>query len=73
MTVLDRDNAGAEGCEHHAARLLATVAGGRVYGLPHDTGGAAVLVFRAAGGLGPWPWSDSGRPAAESIADVART
>ncbi|OEV09207.1 hypothetical protein [Streptomyces nanshensis] len=73
VTVLDRDNAGADGCEHHAARLLATLAGGRVYGLPHDTDGAAVRVFRAAGRLRPWPWSADARPAAVSVADVART
>ncbi|MGW1796927.1 hypothetical protein ACWCQN_13170 [Streptomyces sp. NPDC001984] len=49
VTVLDRDNAGADGCEYHAARLLAALDGGRVYALPDAPDGAAIRVFTAAG------------------------
>lgn len=48
VTVLDPENAGADGCEHHAARLLASLRGGSVYGLPHAPAGTAVRVFKAA-------------------------
>jgi hypothetical protein len=56
-TVLDRQNAGADGCEHHAARLLASLEGGRVYGLPHATPGTAIRVFKAAASIRPFPWA----------------
>jgi hypothetical protein len=56
VTVLDRQNAGADGCEHHAARLLASLDGGRVYGLPDAPAGAAIRVFKAADGIRPFPW-----------------
>ncbi|MFD9774217.1 hypothetical protein ACFWXE_28380 [[Kitasatospora] papulosa] len=48
VTVLDADNAGADGCEHHAARLLAVLDRGRVFALPHAPAGAAHRVFKAA-------------------------
>ncbi|WND40590.1 hypothetical protein RI578_40575 (plasmid) [Streptomyces sp. BB1-1-1] len=48
VTVLDADNAGADGCEHHAARLLAVLDRGRVFALPHAPAGAAHSVFKAA-------------------------
>ncbi|MEH0637285.1 hypothetical protein QBA35_28840 [Streptomyces bottropensis] len=56
VTVLDRHNAGANGCQHHGARLLASLDGGRVYGLPHATPGTAIRVFKAAEGIRPFPW-----------------
>lgn len=56
VTVLDAANAGARGCEHHAARLLASLDGGRVYGLPDAPRGAAIRVFKAAYSLRPFPW-----------------
>lgn len=56
VTVLDRLNAGADGCEHHAARLLASLEGGRVYALPEAPAGAAIRVFKAADGIRPFPW-----------------
>lgn len=56
VTVLDAANAGADGCEHHAARLLASLEGGRVYGLPAAPEGAAIRVFKAADGIRPFPW-----------------
>ncbi|MEU0214087.1 hypothetical protein ABZ281_02825 [Streptomyces sp. NPDC006265] len=48
ITVLDADNAGADGCEHHAARLLAVLDRGRVFALPQTPAGAAHRVFKAA-------------------------
>ena len=56
VTVLDAQNAGADGCEHHAARLLASLTGGRVYALPDAPAGAATRVFQAADGTRPFPW-----------------
>ncbi|UUN27789.1 hypothetical protein [Streptomyces sp. FIT100] len=56
VTVLDRTNAGADGCEHHAARLLASLEGGRVYALPDAPAGAAIRVFTAAGTIRPFCW-----------------
>ncbi|MEV6180329.1 hypothetical protein [Streptomyces sp. NPDC052015] len=61
MTVLDRFNAGADGCEHHGARLLTSLAGGRVYALPHAAPGTAIRVFRAADGIRPFCWLDGPR------------
>ncbi|MGW4442308.1 hypothetical protein [Streptomyces sp. NPDC004682] len=55
VTVLDRGNAGATGCEHHAARLLASLTGGRVFSGPKHEG-AAIRVHKAACGLTPFAW-----------------
>ena len=55
VTVLDRSNAGATGCEHHAARLLASVAGARVFSHPEHHG-AATRVYEAACDLRPFAW-----------------
>ncbi|MFF4823157.1 hypothetical protein ACFY20_08980 [Streptomyces sp. NPDC001312] len=56
VTVLDATNAGARGCEHHGARLLASLDGGRVYPLPDAPEGAAIRVFKAADSIDPFPW-----------------
>jgi hypothetical protein len=61
VTVLDATNAGANGCEHHAARLLASLDGGRVYNLPDAPEGAAIRVFNAADNVRPFPWVDGPR------------
>ncbi|WP_425245814.1 hypothetical protein [Streptomyces sp. NEAU-NA10] len=61
VTVLDRFNAGADGCEHHSARLLASLNGGRVYALPHAAPGTAIRVFKAADGIRPFCWLDGPR------------
>lgn len=58
VTVLDARNAGAEGCEHHAARLLASLVSGRVYALPDAPDGAAVRVFKAADTIAPFAWCE---------------
>ncbi|MGW1498579.1 hypothetical protein ACWCQW_08380 [Streptomyces mirabilis] len=48
VTVLDdAANAGADGCEHHAARLLASLDGGRVNALPDAPSRAAIRVYEA--------------------------
>ncbi|MGW3813452.1 hypothetical protein [Streptomyces sp. NPDC005046] len=61
VTILDSRNAGANGCEHHGARLLASLDGGRVYPLPDAPEDAAIRVFKAAAGLRPFPWVDGPR------------
>jgi hypothetical protein len=63
VTVLDAANAGADGCERHAARLLASIDGGRVYALPDAPAGAAIRVFKTAGTTRPFAWVDRGERA----------
>lgn len=58
VTVLDAVNAGADGCEHHGARLLASLEGGRVYALPDAPAGAAIRVFKAADTIRPFAWCE---------------
>jgi hypothetical protein len=55
VTVLDAQNAGADGCEHHAARLLASLEGAYAISLP-DHYGAAARVTKAADWIRPFPW-----------------
>jgi hypothetical protein len=61
VTVLDAHNAGTDGCEHHGARILASLDGGRVYPLPDAPAGAAIRVFKAADGIRPFCWFDGPR------------
>ncbi|MGA5514625.1 hypothetical protein ACPCGN_26255 [Methylobacterium sp. NPDC014790] len=56
VTILDAHNAGLDGCEHHGARLLASLDGGRVYGLPDAPEGAAIRTFKAAQSARPFAW-----------------
>jgi hypothetical protein len=68
VTVLDRSNTGADGCGHHAARLLASLEGGYVIGLPGAPAGSAVRVFKAAEGIRPFPWlTDAPRTRPEQL------
>lgn len=67
VTILDAANAGVDGCQHHAARLLASLDGGRVYGLPHATPGTAIRVFKAAQDVRPFPWVDGPRTRPEQL------
>jgi hypothetical protein len=55
VTILDRDNAGDTGCEHHAARMLASITGARAVSGP-STPGAAIRVHKAADTIRPFPW-----------------
>jgi hypothetical protein len=61
VTVLDPYNAGSDGCEHHGARLLASLERGRVYALPDAPVGTAIRVFTAADGIRPFCWYDGPR------------
>ncbi|MFI7014129.1 hypothetical protein [Streptomyces sp. NPDC050164] len=64
VTILDAQNSGANGCEHHGARLLASLDGGRVYPLPDALDapdGAAIRVFKAADSTHPFAWVDGPR------------
>ena len=61
VTVLDAVNGGADGCEHHGARLLASLDRGRVYALPGAPEGAAIRVFKSAAGIRPFCWVDGPR------------
>ncbi|MFJ1742435.1 hypothetical protein ACIOG4_27650 [Streptomyces microflavus] len=54
VTVLDRKNAGLDGCEYHGARFLASLDGGRVYALPDAPSKAALRVFKAAATTRPY-------------------
>lgn len=56
VTILDRDNAGADGCEHHAARLLASLDGSYPIAMFDAPAGTASRVFKAADGMRPFPW-----------------
>ncbi|MFF7067331.1 hypothetical protein [Streptomyces pseudovenezuelae] len=60
VTVLDRTNAGTNGCTHHGARLLASLEGGRVYALPGAPPGTAIAVFKAAADTRPYAWVKRG-------------
>lgn len=67
VTVLDAHHTGADGCEHHATRLLASLEGGRVHGLPDAPVGAAIRVFKAADGIRPFAWVDGPRTRLEEL------
>ncbi|WP_075737519.1 hypothetical protein [Streptomyces acidiscabies] len=56
VRVSDAAGAGVDGCEHHAARMLASLDGARVHPLPGGPDGAAIRVFTAADGIRPYPW-----------------
>ncbi|MFF3911562.1 hypothetical protein ACFYZJ_37800 [Streptomyces sp. NPDC001848] len=73
VTVLDAHNAGANGCEHHGARLLASLEGGRVYALPDAPEGAAIRVFKAAGGIRPFCWYEDAPRTAPNMLSLAET
>ncbi|MFJ3806794.1 hypothetical protein ACIPWE_10570 [Streptomyces sp. NPDC090073] len=70
MTVQDAVNSEADGCEHHGARLLASLAGGRVYALPDTTPGSAIRVFTAASGIRPFCWLDGPRTEPSQFSDI---
>ncbi|QIY95847.1 hypothetical protein HEP87_19690 [Streptomyces sp. S1D4-11] len=63
VTILDAANAGANGCEHHGARLLASLTGGRVYALGTAPEASAIRVFKAAATIRPFAWTDRGERA----------
>ncbi|AEY90771.1 hypothetical protein SHJG_5504 [Streptomyces hygroscopicus subsp. jinggangensis 5008] len=61
VTILDRDNAGADGCEHHATRLLASITGGRPVPKSDAPAGIALRIFRTAHHTRPFPWREAGQ------------
>ncbi|WP_406125812.1 hypothetical protein OHQ89_28305 [Streptomyces canus] len=61
VRVLDAAGAVADGCEHHGARMLASLARGSVYALPEAPDGVAIRVFKAADGIRPFCWIDGPR------------
>ncbi|MER5211978.1 hypothetical protein ABT063_15695 [Streptomyces sp. NPDC002838] len=67
VTVTDATGAGADGCEHHGARLLASLDGGRVYALPNAPEGAAIRTFKAAHTTRPFAWIDAPRTRPEQL------
>lgn len=67
VTVLDASNAGADGCEHHGARILASLDRGRVYALPDAPEGAAIRVHKAADSIRPFPWVDGPRTRTDQL------
>ncbi|MEU8521901.1 hypothetical protein [Streptomyces sp. NBC_01216] len=56
VTVIDAQNAGADGCEHHAARMLASISGAHPVAKPDAPAGVAARVFRTAHHTHPFPW-----------------
>jgi hypothetical protein len=56
VTIVDKENAGADGCEHHAARMLASITGARPVAKPDAPAGVALRIFRAAHHTHPFPW-----------------
>ncbi|SMQ17469.1 hypothetical protein SAMN06272771_3885 [Streptomyces sp. Ag82_O1-12] len=56
VTIIDAENAGADGCEHHAARMLASIIGARPVAKPDAPAGVAVRIFRTAHHTHPFPW-----------------
>jgi hypothetical protein len=56
VTVTDASGAGLDGCEHHGARMLASIKGAKIYALPDAPDGAAIRAFKAAGTMPPYAW-----------------
>ncbi|MEV0120653.1 hypothetical protein AB0I16_03710 [Streptomyces sp. NPDC050703] len=67
--MLDAVGGGADACEHHGARLLASLTGARVYPLPAAPTGAAISVFTAAAGTRPFCWVDGPRTKPSQLSD----
>ncbi|MGW6795126.1 hypothetical protein [Streptomyces chartreusis] len=56
VTVLDSQNAGADGCELHAIRMLASITDARPVAKPDAPAGVTSRIFRAAQHTHPFPW-----------------
>ncbi|MEU0587249.1 hypothetical protein [Streptomyces sp. NPDC006132] len=61
VTVLDAENAGADGCELHAVRLLASLVGGRPVAKPDAPDGIALRIFHEASHTRPFAWREMGQ------------
>jgi hypothetical protein len=66
VRILDQRGTERLGCVHHAARLLASIEGGRVYPGPSSTvgrtegNGAAIDAYKRAQHLPPFCWRQNG-------------
>ncbi|WP_220131352.1 hypothetical protein [Streptomyces sp. PT12] len=60
VTVLDPSGTRVTGCEHHAARLLASLERAQV--ISGSVPGAAIRVFKAASSLPPFAWHEGDTP-----------
>lgn len=72
VTVLDKEGESAEGCEHHAVRLLAALYGGQVHPLPDAPHGVAIRVYTAAQTAHPYPWAAVPAPTPEPEPEIIR-
>lgn len=61
VAIVDAHGARVDGCEHHGARMLASLDGARVKPLPDGPPGAAIRVFTAADRTRPFCWIDGPR------------
>jgi len=59
VRVVDRTGAATLGCIHHAAMMLASIIGARVY--PGSVDGAAIAAFNRAAGMTPFAFHRSAR------------
>ncbi|WP_406163932.1 hypothetical protein OG298_45155 (plasmid) [Streptomyces sp. NBC_01005] len=57
VTILDGNGGAAAGCEHHGARMLASIDGARVE--PGSVVGAATRVLAAADTIRPFCWYEN--------------
>lgn len=62
MRVVTQDRAKDFGCVHHAARLLASLAGSRVYPGPGAPETAAIEAFNRAQTIEPFAWTRNHEP-----------
>ncbi|MFF3214029.1 NUDIX domain-containing protein [Streptomyces sp. NPDC002886] len=56
VIVVDRLGVRVDGCEHHAARMLASLTHAHAFPLPGASEGAATRTMAAAAGLPPYVW-----------------
>lgn len=54
VLIIDANKSVVEGCEHHAARLLASLEGGQIR--QGSVPGASIRVHKAAHSIRPFPW-----------------
>lgn len=70
VTVADRFGGRDDACEHHGARLLASINGATVHPLPGAPEGAATRVFKAASTTRPFAWRDGPRTQPSQLSDA---
>lgn len=65
VRILDPQDYEVWGCEHHAARLLASIEGARAY--PGSVSGAATRAYKASDTIRPFAWVDGPRTRADQL------